>query len=180
MNMKKINLFIIMLLSLLLVTGCDSGSSSSSSSSSDEVKENEKANEKEDNTISESDAQIYGESLYMKARKSYYGLEEREYKAGYVKIINLDTLKESFTDKGFKQLLDYYGIKEDNGIYYKLDADRGSDYTYKGHELTIKKIEENIIIFNSKEIYESETKNNEFVIAKDNGVWKIDSYILPD
>ena len=116
----------------------------------------------------------------MKARKSYYGLEEREYKAGYVKIINLDTLKESFTDKGFKQLLDYYGIKEDNGIYYKLDANRGSDYTYKGHELSIKSIEGNKVTFNAKEIYESETKNNEFVIAKDNGVWKIDSYILPD
>lgn len=140
--------------------------------------------------ISNQQAMEIGEEMYTNAYESYWGsLEDgTEIINGsdnidYINITNMNTIKEKYTDKGFNQFLIANQIKQKDGKYYRPYGDRGSDFTYQGHELVVNKITENKIEMTSIEKYnepQNQTRKYEFVIMKENGKWKIDEFTLPD
>ena len=101
----------------------------------------------------------------------------------------------------------YNIIIEKNGEYYRLDADRGGSTSYLyTDDLEVKNITDNKITFVAKSYYLANTdlvqefasshtepkeyvKNaskenikilsNEFILVKENGIWKVDYFVMP-
>lgn len=113
----------------------------------------------------------------------------------------MNDVKTLYTEKAFKKFLEYTDIIQENGKYYMPDTfmARGSNIYYLGNKLKIESITENKVIFSSIEYYsidyqeyesrhgiedfepsEMRTETNKFIIVKENGVWKIDEYTLPN
>ena len=101
----------------------------------------------------------------------------------------------------------YNAIVEKNGEYYRLDVDRGGSTSYLyTDDLEIKYITENKITFTIKSYYLAnsdlveeyasdytdpkeyvknapkeniEILSNEFILVKENGIWKVDYFVMP-
>lgn len=115
-----------------------------------------------------------------------YVTSEYETQIGYINITNIDEIRSRFTEKGFKQFLKFNEIKQENGKYYGLYGNRGSDLFYEGNELNInvEDITSNKLTFTSIEKYSDPDRpsevRNKFTLIRENGDWKIDEFTLPD
>ena len=154
-------------------------------------------------TISNSEAISIGDNLYKKALASFWGTitadftqDTYETKGGY-ELHGVEEVKKVYSEKAFNKFLKDYGdVRLIDGKYYGPDYNMGSNPAYIGNELNIDSIEDNKIVFKSIEKYNSngemytgdvstisggiDTKENRFVIIKENGEWKVDEFILPN
>lgn len=134
-----------------------------------------------------------GKTKYQQAISCYWGNLEYstelienigEADTAYYEVTNINEIKQIFTTNAFADFCDEYGLKEKNGVYYKVAADRGSDITYVGNELKVDSISENKIVYTSIETYndneEITTKEYQFILIKENGNWKVDEFTLPN
>ena len=161
----------------------------------EELKSNIK--EKQDNSIKESEALKLGKEKYDDATKLYWGRLDYNEKDTideglYSKITNSDIIKMTFSKNGLYQYLRTNTfVRVYNGDYYRVNADRGGDITYRGNELKVKDINENKILFISIEKYNNDIDSidenlitheieNLFSIVKEEGIWKVESYTLPN
>ena len=110
-------------------------------------------------------------------------------------------VKDYFTEKRIEELsLDNtpapYGLAEYEGSWYYCEPDLGGSYDYVGTEIKLESVEEDMITFRAityyseeyvfntvsfdesldeiKENYEYYTKEDDFIIVKEDGKWKID------
>lgn len=174
----------------------------------------EKTNDNSKYILSDNDAISVGEDLYNKAMNAYWMtaidleldkdvdgdvfLKEFELSSypgiKFYKLINSKGVIDIFTDSAYQTLSNYfvnnYVVKDGDNYYYQvyniIDNDR-----YIGHELTIKKKEDNSISYNVVSKYcnkklendlcvgESYTKNSKFDIIKKNNVWLINHFEEP-
>jgi hypothetical protein len=152
-------------------------------------------------SITNSQALQIGEEKYNEAFSSYWNVT-CDYESviqvsgnDYIKVLNSETIKALYTTQAFNEYKNSNDWIEYNGNYYKADAVRGSNIYYIGNELQVSTITDSKIEFISKEKYykddnntsnqssnatEYNVQNNKFVLIKENGVWKIDQFTLPN
>ena len=161
------------------------------------------------NTITETEALEIGKKMYKEATNLYLGIVTNgqngtfeidpniNIEGKYSKIINANIIKEVFSKNGLFQFLNNNEfIIENDGDYYIINANRGGDITYIDNELKIIDINDNSITFISTEKYNTNEYNPNdaeqglenaitnkipylFSIVKEDGKWKVESYILP-
>jgi len=126
------------------------------------------------------------ETIYNFDYKDIIELENEDgYTIEFIRINSIENVKKRYTSKGFKQYLKNNQIQKIDGKYYIPYGDRGSDFTYQGHNLKVDldDITSNKITFTSVETYDDPNNpvvENKFVIIKEDGDWKIDEFTLPN
>lgn len=113
----------------------------------------------------------------------------------YMPIKNSEEIMSKFTKNGEQELCKNLGIIIKDGKYLQAAASRGSDIYYLSTELKVLNILANEITFNAISSYGvpedmaedmelpddiEETKTDKFVIKKENGTWKVDSFVNPN
>lgn len=152
-------------------------------------------------SISEEEAKSIGDSLYTKALSYYWGGVEtngNSIQDGiYMEISNISDVKDIFSTQGFEQYLSANDfVSEIDGIYYRVAADRGGDISYLGREdLKVENITDEKVVFKAVEKYaenegewglpENQVSNirkitNRFVIVKEDGIWKVEDFTMPN
>ncbi len=184
----------------------------------DSSNEEETTSEKKEDTskyvLSDNDAISVGEDLYNKAMNAYWMtaleleldkdvagdvfLKEFELKSypglKFYKLINSKGVIDIFTENAYQVLsnyfVNYYIVKDGDNYYYQV-YDVNDNDRYIGHELTIKKKDNNSISYNVVSKYcnkklendlclgESYTKESKFDIVKKNNVWLINHFEEP-
>lgn len=161
---------------------------------------------KSTSVLSTQEALTIGNEMYKKAKNCYWnGVKYSENSSydidkngsSYYKITNINEIKSVLVDEAFSDFLNKKLIKEKDGEYYIVAADRGGDISYLDNELKIDSITENKIEFTSIEkycaneedygVYNSSndvkdiiTKEYKFVLVKESGKWKVSGFTLPD
>ena len=149
--------------------------------------------------LSSADALTIGKQKYSEAMQSFWndpivddlqkitvnGLE-------YSKITDatyISSMKQLYSTNGYSTIFSTFKtiVEANNGDYYIALAARGSNIYYVGNELVVSNITDSKIEFIAKETYRSENdasityvENNAFVLVKENGVWKVDKFELPN
>lgn len=110
----------------------------------------------------------------------------------YTIIKNSEEIMNKFTKNGEKELCEILGIIIKDGKYLQASTGRGSDIYYLSTELKVLNILADEITFNAISSYGApeadmelpedieETKTDKFVIKKENGIWKVDSFVVPN
>lgn len=143
--------------------------------------------------MTEQEALSIGQGLYEKAVDCYMmNIKREEGSADYLRITNqedINDIKLILTDNAFKKYTEYYGIEDRNGVYYIANAGKGSDQTYVGNDrLTMNKIEDERITFTVTVDYsddslagteQTKTEDYEFIVVKEDGKWKVESFTMP-
>lgn len=150
-------------------------------------------------SLSNAEALKIGKEKYEQAMQSFWndpnidGTQNIE-KNGleYSKITDksyINSIKMLYTDNGYLNIFSNFKtiIEANNGEYYIALAERGSNIYYVKSELVVSNITDSKLEFISKDTYKSENnesitynENNAFVLIKENGVWKVDKFKLPN
>lgn len=149
--------------------------------------------------LSNAEALKIGKEKYEQAMQSFWndpnidGTQNIE-KNGleYSKITDksyINSMKSLYTDNGYLNIFSNFKtiIEANNGEYYIAIAERGSNIYYVKSELVVSNITDSKLEFISKDTYKSENnesitynENNAFVLIKENGIWKVDKFKLPN
>lgn len=149
--------------------------------------------------LSNAEALKIGKEKYDQAMQSYWndpnidGTQNIE-KGGleYSKITDksyISSMKQLYSVNGYSSIFSGFKtiIEANNGEYYIALAGRGSNIYYVKSELVVSNITDSKLEFISKDTYKSENnesitynENNAFVLVKENGVWKVDKFKLPN
>lgn len=150
-------------------------------------------------TLSNAEALKIGKEKYNKAMQSKWddptidqtknitvnGLE-------YSKITDssyISSMKALYSNDGYLNIFSNFKIiiEANNGDYYIALAARGANIYYVESELVVSNITDSKLEFISKDTYMSEndatityTENRPFVLVKENGLWKVDKFELPN
>lgn len=151
--------------------------------------------------LTQQEAISIGKECYQKALNSYWNIatnQENKIQFNgneYLKINNINDIKSIYSTNGFQKYTSSTEIIQKDGVYYKSNADRGSNIYYMNNSLTLTNKTSAKIEFISQEKYyindedrESNntnttqyiTQDNKFTIVKENGVWKVEEFTLPN
>lgn len=180
--MSKLSKFIIILLVVILVAVLAIGGFLIS-------------NLNEKNVLTNQEALDLGNSKYKEAINSYdklnFGTIISFVNEGldYYEITNINEVKGLYTTNAFSKFSNRVEILERNGSYYGRGPAGGGDISYLGYELKVDNISENEITYTvikkycaneedwglePEQVQNITTKEESFIIVKENNIWKVD------
>lgn len=154
------------------------------------------SNRNDKNVLTNQEALELGNSKYEETINCYDNLEydiSEGSEDEYYKITNINEVKELYTTNAFSKFCTRAGIIEKNGTYYNIPASGESDISYLGYELKVDNISENKITFTvikkycaneedwglePEQVQDITTKEETFIIVKENSTWKVDVDIV--
>ena len=89
-----------------------------------------------------------------------------------------------FTKNKITELILAHVIELSNGDYYRILGDRGSNISHKNDDLIIAKNDGDIVSFDLISYYDGMGEENSritqsYVIKKEDGLWKVDRFVVP-